>query len=296
MVVIVRVMHKIHGLLREGSIRCALASIVGAAFLPLLAACPPPEPQNADSGHHSAYIDAMRERSSCQRDCWKTKDDDVKSCIDRNLADAQYDTCVARADEDRKSCDTGCKCTFDVAVDIDHGNCDGGGGGGHEGGDPQPDYDPTEPPRGGRPHARPAGFAVSQFQCADERQGLPVQVIYHVAGIGYTGLTTPVGNGFLIRFRPDFDSYSPTVQRFIFAHECGHVNSRDFGVSAEVTASCWAASRLTQENAMSMSDWEEVHQMLVLNYPQPTPSQTNPGTIYPSGEQQYQSLMRCRSR
>lgn len=74
-------------------------------------------------------------------------------------------------------------------------------------------------------------------------------------------------------------------QIFLFAHECGHVNSGAF--LSEVAANCWAARRLSAQRVLSASEWEIVRQVLLTAYPFPVGP-------YPSGADQWAQIQTCR--
>lgn len=140
-------------------------------------------------------------------------------------------------------------------------------------------------------------YSVSNFECRDENLGWPVDIEYDVPDQQYTGLTAPhvAERMWTMKFRPDFRGFSPAVKLFMFAHECGHVNSQDLGVNAENAANCWAAKRLTVEHAMSDSDWNQVAEMLMQYYPSAIASATNPGSGYKSGAEQVRDIVTCIS-
>lgn len=134
---------------------------------------------------------------------------------------------------------------------------------------------------------------VSNNECVDEIHGpsVPVRVTFNVPYQEQkisVGLTVPheAPREWTISFREDFAGFSPTFQRFAFAHECGHVNSGDPGSDNENAANCWAARRLTREHAMNQSDWVEVRRVLTEAY------QRQVGNM-PPGPEQMIRMQRC---
>ena len=75
------------------------------------------------------------------------------------------------------------------------------------------------------------------------------------------------------------------AQIFLFAHECGHVNSGD--PPSEVAANCWGTTRIDSQRIFNAAEWETVRQVLIQRYP----VAVGP---YPSGDRQWELMQPCR--
>jgi hypothetical protein len=81
-----------------------------------------------------------------------------------------------------------------------------------------------------------------------------------------------------IRINPaNLNAKPPYVQRFLVAHECGHINS--YPNLSESTANCWAAARLRRLNLFTPGEWQALYQFLLAVFPGPVGP-------YPSGVDQ----------
>jgi hypothetical protein len=86
--------------------------------------------------------------------------------------------------------------------------------------------------------------------------------------------------------RHDWNAFGAATQKFLFAHECGHVNTGDAGPMKEVSANCWGAQFAQKQYHMQPSDWSEVRNVLVAYFPTPAPP-------YPSGVDQWIGIQQC---
>jgi hypothetical protein len=110
--------------------------------------------------------------------------------------------------------------------------------------------------------------------------------------VPFSGFTTPApGGGWLIRFRPgpaqgNWESFTTATQKFLFAHECGHVNDGDSGPTKELSANCWGAKFARDKYSLSDVEWTEVRNALLLYFPAPSPP-------YPAGVDQWAAIQQC---
>jgi hypothetical protein len=111
------------------------------------------------------------------------------------------------------------------------------------------------------------GMQGDQPVCTDL---LGTRVPYQLnSAIPKSGLATVSGNQPVIFLKAeDLRRYSPPVQRFLYAHECGHqalgqviaalyfrVN---LGPNEELAADCFAANELIRVGRMTNEDWNEI--------------------------------------
>lgn len=219
-----------------------------------------PNPEGEPSAE---YLERRAREQACKLECSETRDRRDRHCSQSNGAD-QFVACLDTSDRNAERCSMDCK----------------------EDRDPmprRPDAPPPTEPGGSSRHISD----VSQKECVDENSGWPVLISENVPGLAFHGVTTPhpEARTWTIQFRPDAAMLSVAMQRFLFAHECGHVNTA-LAPPQEITANCWAAKRLARLRAMTTADWEEVHAELVHYFPFPTGP-------YPSGEEQFARIMQC---
>lgn len=247
-----------------------------------------------DAEKGRSIIAAGRHQRSCNNDCFDAAREQRESVANPNgeLTEAYK----ARRDRERE-CRRGCEASWERACDSSDGSTDEAASDRcvdrasassiscrkecSESPDPGP-----RPPPGPSPQTRHRSD-VAKGECIDENLGWKVVISSNVISQRFTGFTQahPEIRTWTIGFRPDVANYTTAVQRFMFAHECGHVNS-GLGATAEITANCWAAKRLTQEDAMNGSEWQELYDVLVRAYPVPTGP-------YPAGESQVAMIKQC---
>jgi hypothetical protein len=99
------------------------------------------------------------------------------------------------------------------------------------------------------------------------------------------GCTKPTPFGWTIAFKPQtWSGWSAGVQKFLFAHECGHVNANDM---LEQSANCWGAEFAAKQYNLTGQEWAEVEGILLYLFP-------TPNGPYPDGASQVAVIERCR--
>lgn len=236
--------------------------------------------RNPDGQPSEDYLERRDRERGCKLECSQARDRHDARC-DASLGADTFSSCLERSDSSLERCTKGCD------EDREAGRASSDDVSAEMAPAPRASRTPAPALPGSSPNPNAGSSDVARKQCVDENTGWPVFVYENVPGLPFHGLTSPhpESRSWTIQFRPDAASFPVSVQRFLFAHECGHVNTA-LAQPAEINANCWAARRLTQLRAMTSRDWEEVHQILVMAFPQPTGP-------YPSGEQQFSMIMQC---
>jgi hypothetical protein len=225
----------------------------------------------------SARGDERADIKQAAKDCRSSCRDDAKSC--RTTCAPDESGCRKDCSDTSTSCIKDCNTTeHDDLADLSSCDptqrlCSGGGsgvpGGGSPGGLAAADGTPlscmiTNPSKGRVGQAVSVGF--NAYACND-------------------GCTTPLGGGYWkIEFRPAaWQRYPAPVQKFLFAHECGHVNGPDM---SEQTANCWGAKYARDTYGLSDSDWAQVFNLLLSVFRMPSGP-------YPAGPVQVTMIRQC---
>jgi hypothetical protein len=219
------------------------------------------------------------ERHECEESGQKREESCIDGCVD--ASDACLNHCVTSLKQNQQSC-------------VDQYNAEYEGITGHppsSGSDAAGDTADVPMPTAQHPGVPPAGFTArdgTQLRCQDG-QGKVVTVRFD-PGAPFSGFTQLTPMGWLITFRPgpaasNWDSFTTANQKFLFAHECGHVNDGDGGPTKETSANRWGAKFAQDNYKLSKVDWAEVKDALLKYFPVPNPP-------YPAGATQWRDIQR----
>lgn len=261
------------------------------ALVPALFGC---ASRQGDDAFTTNYKIAIAERRACNRKChiahMAARDLCRPGRENPAICYAENPSYFRRTIDEKAQCSEACQRGFDDrAARVDRPDY------------PQdhlpPDREDNEPYNSGNP--RPSvplphpvlanhDYRVSDGTCRVENTNVAVPVLPATRmQQSRTGWAKQVNGQWVITLIEDeMKQFTPAVQRFLFAHECGHVNSGDFSANMENSANCWAARRLSEENGMTVADWKEVRNALVKAFP------TRDG-LYKPGHEQFADIENC---